>query len=161
MKQMMVVFGVVCTLGLSIAVYADDDAGGMASMMAHHHAMMHGMKTGADQRISLQLPAAMRAQQRAMMREHLAAVNEIIADMAAGKFTSASRIAHQKLGLTPEMKKMCTMFGNSDFRKLGLAFHKSADHLGDELKSGNTKRSLRALHTTMNYCVQCHATFRQ
>ena len=166
MKRVMIIFGVVCTLGISISVYAKDKSDGMESMMeqhhmSQHHQMMHMMNTDSDKRTSLQLPEAMKASQLAMMREHLEAVNNIIADLSTGKFDAASKIAHQKLGLTPEMKKMCNMFGNDDFRTLGLTFHKSADHLGDVLKTGNLKRSLSALHTTMNSCVQCHATFRQ
>jgi len=53
------------------------------------------------------------------------------------------------------------MFGNDDFRTLGLSFHQRADELGDVLKTGDVNASLAALHKTMNNCVQCHATFRQ
>jgi len=53
------------------------------------------------------------------------------------------------------------MFANNDFRQMGLAFHQSADELGDTLKKGDLKQSLRALNATMSSCVQCHATFRQ
>jgi len=160
MKRVMILFGVVCTLGISVSVCAKDKADDMESMMQHHQ-MMHKMESATDKRTSLHLPEQMKAQQLANMRSHLEAVNNIIADISTGKFDAASKIAHQKLGLTPEMKKMCNMFGNDDFRTLGLAFHKSADKLGDVLKTGNMKRSLAALHNTMNSCVQCHATFRQ
>ncbi len=136
--------------------------GMMPGMHMHGHAM-HGMGAGegGDARTSLGLPAPMRAMQKKMMREHLQAINDIVALIAAGNFDTASGIAHKKLGLTPEMKKMCDMFANDDFRRLGLAFHKSADELGEVLKTGDTKKSLNALHTVMNSCVQCHATFRQ
>ena len=80
-----------------------------------------------DSRISLGLPAPMRHKQLAMMREHLRTVNDIVALISEGKFNAASQVAHSKLGLTPEMKKMCDMFTNSDFRQMGLAFHQSAD----------------------------------
>jgi len=134
------------------------------------HDMMQGtsmhqskMPQSDDPRTSLNLSAPMRRHQLAMMREHLKAVDDIVAYIAQGKFDAASKTAHSKLGLTPEMKKMCAMLGkrNSDFRKTGLAFHKSADELGDTLKKGDLNQSLHALHTTMNYCIQCHATFRQ
>jgi len=144
----------------------------MAGEMMHSHMMGHGMMSGmgmhksgmsraGDLRTSLNLPAPMRHKQLAMMREHLQAVNDIVALIAGGKFDAASQIAHNKLGLTPEMKKMCKMFANNDFRQMGLAFHQSADELGDVLKTKNLNKSLRALNTTMNSCVQCHATFRQ
>ncbi|MFQ5443362.1 MAG: hypothetical protein ACE5EK_01975 [Nitrospinales bacterium] len=59
------------------------------------------------------------------------------------------------------MKKMCNSFENEEFKNLGLAFHKSGDELGEALKTKDITKSLRALHTTMGYCVQCHTTFRQ
>ncbi len=127
----------------------------------HHHAMMQSKKTTEDSRTSLKLKAPMRDHQLSMMREHLRAVNDIVSDIATGKFEQASQTAHQKLGLTPAMKKMCNRYSNADFKKLGLAFHRSADELGDVLTSGDVNKSLNALHVTMNYCVQCHATFRQ
>jgi len=143
-------------------------------MHMSQHMMGHNMMSGMDMhksrmsqtddpRISLNLPAPMRLNQLMMMREHLQAVDEIVADIAEGKFDAASEISHKKLGLTPEMRKMCDMLGrkNSDFRTIGLAFHNSADALGDTLKTGNIQRSLAALHRTMNYCIQCHATFQQ
>jgi len=144
----------------------------MAGEMMHEHMKGHGMISGInmhqsgmsqtnDPRTSLNLPAPMRYHQLVMMREHLQAVNDIVALIAEGKFDTASQVAHSKLGLTPEMKKMCNMFANSDFRQMGLTFHKHADELGDVLKTKNLNKSLRALHTTMNSCVQCHATFRQ
>jgi len=144
----------------------------MAGETMHGHMMEHGMMSDMnmhqsgmsqkdDSRTSLNLPAPLRRNQLAMMRGHLQAVNDIVALMAEGKFDAASDIAHSKLGLTPEMKKMCNMFANDAFRQMGLAFHQSADELGDVLKTKNLNKSLRALNTTMNSCVQCHATFRQ
>jgi len=140
----------------------------MMSGMKMHGMQMNGMKMGdsamagtEDSRTSLNLPAPMRFQQKQMMREHLQAVNDIIALIAERKFDAASDIAHSKLGLTPEMKKMCNMFANDNFRQTGLTFHKHADELGDVLKTKNLNKSLRALNTVMDSCIKCHATFRQ
>ena len=160
MKRVIILFGIVCTMGISISSYAKDRGDGMESMMQHHH-MMHPMELSVDKRVSLNLTEQQKQHQLANMRSHLEAVRDIVGLLSNGRFDEASAIAHNKLGLTPKMKKVCNMFSNDDFRKLGLAFHQSADKLGDELKSGDMKRSLRALHTTMNSCVQCHATFRQ
>jgi len=160
MKRIMILFGMVCTVGISISVYAKDKVGDMESMMQHHH-MMHQMESTTDKRTSLHLPEQMKAEQLANMRSHLEAVRNIVGLISENKFDEASGVAHNKLGLTPKMKKMCNMFDNDNFRSMGLAFHKSADKLGDVLKTGDIKRSLAALHNTMNSCVQCHATFRQ
>lgn len=123
-----------------------------------HHNKMHSADDG---RISLGLPPAMKQHQLANMRAHVEAVRSIVGLISEGSFDKASHIAHSKLGLTEEMKKMCNMFENKDFKDLGLAFHKSGDTLGEALKTKDITKSLDALHTTMGYCVQCHATFRQ
>ena len=122
----------------------------------HHH------ETGAmDTRISLGLPAQMKLHQLSNMREHVEAIKSIVGLMSEQKFDDASTVAHTKLGLTPDMQSMCNMFGNESFRKLGFAFHQSGDDLGAALKTGDVNASLRALNKTMQYCVECHATYRQ
>jgi len=157
MKKPMVVTATMILLGFSMYAYAEGDDTTKHDMMMHqnHHAVVQ------DERISLNLPPAMKQHQLSNMRSHVEAIQAIIGLMAEEKFGQASDVAHSKLGATPEMVKMCNMFANQDFTKLGLAFHQSGDDLGDTLKSGNLKQSLRALHTTMNYCVSCHATYRQ
>ncbi|MFQ5432582.1 MAG: cytochrome C [Nitrospinota bacterium] len=125
--------------------------------MTHNHGM-HSMNDG---RVSLGLSPTMKQHQLSNMRSHLEAIQSIIGLVSEGAFDKASQIAHSKLGLTDEMKKMCNMFSNGEFRSLGIAFHKSADKLGDELQTKDVTKSLRALRATMGYCVQCHATFRQ
>ena len=114
-----------------------------------------------DNRISLGLSPEMKQHQLSNMRAHMAALQTIISLLAEGRFDKASKIAHSKLGLTEEMKQMCDMFENEDFRKLGLAFHNSGDELGDTLQTKDIKKSLQALARTTAYCVQCHDKFRQ
>ena len=126
------------------------------TMMHHHHPM------GAlDSRIPLGVTGEMKQHQLANMREHVEAIRSITGLMADGKFDDASQIAHDKLGLTTEMQAMCGMFNNEAFEKLGLDFHKSGDELGYALKSKDLDASLRALNKTLQYCVECHATYRQ
>jgi len=125
------------------------------------HSDMHVMKQADDTRTSLGLGPKQKQHQLANMRSHLKAVQSIIGLISAEQFDEASKVAHEQLGLTPEMKQMCNMFTNEDFKSMGLAFHQSADDLGEVLKSKNLNHSLKALHTTMNYCISCHSTFRQ
>lgn len=128
-----------------------------AEHMGHHDMMTSLM----DERISLGLSPQMKQHQLANMRSHVEAVQSIVGLLAEENFEKASQIARAKLGLTEEMAMMCSMFENEEFRKLGLAFHESGDALADTLQSRDAKQSLVALHTTMGYCVQCHAKFRQ
>ncbi|PCH83955.1 MAG: cytochrome C [Piscirickettsiaceae bacterium] len=134
--------------------------------MPHHamdHKMMHSteMANFSDTRISLNLPPMMKQHQLSNMRGHLDAIRNIIGSLSEEDFAAASNIASQQLGSTKKMMAMCNSFDNEEFKTMGLAFHKSADRLAETLKEGNIKTSLRALKTTMNSCVSCHATFRQ
>lgn len=131
-----------------------------AEEMMHHRSHHHEMSV-ADTRVSLELSAEMKQHQLSNMRGHVEAIRSIVGLMSEKKFAEASSVAHSQLGLTPEMQSMCDMFSNENFRKMGYAFHKSGDELGDVLKTKNVNKSLRALNKTMGYCVECHATFRQ
>lgn len=152
----MISLGILIFTGLTLNSFAEDKPHTMDHKM--HHKMMDSIQ---DERISLGLSPAMKQHQLANMRSHVEAVRSIVGLLSEGSFEKASHIAHSKLGLTDEMKKMCNSFTNETFKNLGLAFHKSGDDLGEALKTKDTTKSLQALHTTMGYCVQCHATFRQ
>jgi len=158
MKKILILLAATAVLATPVMAHKMNMSMDMQGMM---HSGMHSMEGGSDKRTSLGLAPAMKQQQLAMMRDHLQAVHDIVGLLAEEKFDRAASIAHNKLGLTPEMKKMCNMFSNAKFRQVGLASHQSADELGDVLKQGDLQQSLHALHKTMNACLQCHATFRQ
>ncbi len=125
---------------------------------------MQGMMRGGSQkdgRISLNNPPMMREHHLSIMREHLEAVTEITGLVSTGDYDKASRTAAEKLGLTPEMRRMCDMMGDKQFGAMGLAFHQSADRLSEVLKKKDATASLAALHETMNFCVACHASYRE
>jgi len=113
----------------------------------------------ADSRTVLHAPPRLLAHQRQMMRDHLAAVQEVVAAMAAGKYKEGARTAHERLGLTPEMKHMCYRFGPA-FGAMGVAFHHDGDRLGEVLATGDPQKSLAALQKVLSDCVACHARFR-
>jgi hypothetical protein len=128
------------------------------------HSMMHQQQNGIssnDKRISLGLPQFARDRLLKNMREHLKAIHDITGLMAKDQFDKAALIAKNKLGLTDAMLKECQKMKREDYTSLGLAFHKSADKLSKALKEKDAKKSLLALSNTLNYCVSCHATFRQ
>jgi len=114
-----------------------------------------------DKRISLELNAMQKQHQLKNMRNHLEAIQSITMLLSKEKYDIASRIAYEKLGSTTEMKLMCASFGNENFEEMGLDFHKSADKMSEVFKTKDKNKSLEALSITMNYCTQCHATFRQ
>ena len=145
-------------VGLNVALAADEK---MQHQNHQHDMSMHNNMSMMDTRISLNVPAEMKQHQLSNMRQHVEAIQSIIGLMSENKFEDASKVAHTKLGLTSEMQKMCSMFNNEKYMMLGMAFHKSGDDLGDALQTKDVNASLRALNKTMQYCVECHATYRQ
>lgn len=154
--RVLIVLGILYFAGIYVATFAEE-IHSVDTDMQHHNVIGHMN----DERISLGLSPQMKRHQLSNMRSHVAAIQTIVGLIGAGDFDAASEIAHTKLGLTEDMRRMCNMFENKDFTRLGLEFHKSADTLGDVLKTEDVNKSLRALQITMGYCVQCHATFRQ
>ncbi|MBI1887340.1 MAG: cytochrome C [Nitrosomonadales bacterium] len=153
MRKILLVVFTLAGMGGSNLVFAAGD-------QMQHHDHHHGMSM-MDTRISLGLSAEMKQHQLSNMREHTEAIHSIIGLMSENNLEEAAKIARSKLGLTPEMRKMCSMMGGEKFMTLGIAFHKSGDDLGDALQTGDVNKSLRALNKTMQYCVECHATYRQ
>ena len=121
---------------------------------------MEGAADAPDGRTVLHAPPQLLAHQRRMMRDHLAAVQEVVAAMAAGQYAKGARTAHERLGLSPEMARMCNRFGPA-FGAMGIAFHRDGDRLGDVLATGDPQQSLAALNQLLGDCVACHARFRQ
>ena len=114
-----------------------------------------------DKRVSLKLNAMQKNHQKTIMRDHLDAVQNIITLLSSDKYKEASKLAYERLGSTTKMRLMCASFGDKNFENLGLEFHKSADKMSEIFKTRNKEQSLKALSNTMNYCVQCHATYQQ
>ena len=153
MRRILLVVSTLLGMGGSNVAFA-------AGEQMQHHDHHHGTSM-MDTRTPLGLSAEMKQHQLSNMREHTEAIQSIIGLMSENNLQEAAKIAHSKLGLTPEMQKMCSMMGGEKFMTLGMAFHKSGDDLGDALQTGDVNKSLRALNKTMQYCVECHATYRQ
>ena len=127
----------------------------------NHIEMMQKMKNLTDNRISLNVSPEKAQHQLMNMRSHVVAIQSIINYLSKDEFGKASEIASTKLGLTDEMKMMCTSFNNEEFERLGLEFHNNADKMSQIFKLKDKNKSLEALSTTMTSCITCHATFKQ
>ena len=121
----------------------------------------HTMEVPDDDRISLDLLPKQKRHQLQNMRAHLVAVQTIIELISKDNYDLASKVASAELGSSTEMQLMCASFGNENFEKLGLDFHASADKMSEIIKTKDKQKSLEALSVTMNYCITCHASFKQ
>ncbi len=121
------------------------------------------MSTGADDpRQPLPLPAMMAAHQRQNMREHLAAVQSIVAAIGHDDMDGVAKAA-ARLGYSDAMAQMCEHMGAAapGFTPLALAFHHTADTIGEAARRGDRAGVVSALDRTLQACVGCHAAYRQ
>jgi cytochrome c556 len=127
---------------------------------AEDHPMM-SMSTG-DTRQPLPLPAAMAAHQKQNMREHLAAVQAVVAAIGHDDMDGVAKAA-ARLGYSDAMAQMCEHMGAAapGFTPMALNFHHTADTIGDAARRGDRAGVLSALAQTLQACVGCHAAFRQ
>jgi hypothetical protein len=139
------------------AVMAEDALSSTPPQMAHE-----ASNDVLDTRAPLPLTAMMAAHQKQNMREHLAAVQEIVAALAADDMSTVEKAA-RRIGYSDSMAQMCQHMGAgaSGFTDLALAFHRTADTIADAAERGDRKAATTALAATLSTCVGCHAVYRQ
>jgi hypothetical protein len=115
-----------------------------------------------DKRTPLPLLPHMAAHQRENMRDHLAAIQWIVAAVAAGDFAGVERSA-ARIGYSEQMGQMCEHMGAGapGFNNLALNFHHTADTIVTAAKTRDSASTLKAISATLQTCVACHAVYRQ
>jgi len=115
-----------------------------------------------DGRTALPLLPMMANHQKQNMRDHLIAVQEIVAAVGAKDFDSVSGSA-SRIGFSAQMGRMCEHMGAgaAGFTDLALKFHHTADKIGEAAKAHDSESVLRALSDTLEVCTSCHQTYRQ
>lgn len=115
-----------------------------------------------DPRVPVPLLPRMAAHQRENMRDHLTAVQEILAAVAAGDFAGVESSA-ARIGYSEQMGQMCERMGAGapGFNELALNFHHTADTIVPAAKARDSAATLKAVSATLQTCVACHAVYRQ
>lgn len=115
-----------------------------------------------DTRRPLPLTAMMVAHQKANMRDHLAAVQEIVAAFAADDMSAVEKAA-ARIGYSDSMAQMCEHMGAGapGFAEFALTFHRTADTIATAAQRGDRVAATAALAATLRTCVGCHAAYRQ
>lgn len=120
-----------------------------------------------DTREKVEFPQMMQQHMLANMRDHLLAISEIQALMAAADYDKAAQIAEQRLGLSSldnhGAAHMAQMMPK-EMQEIGSEMHKAASQFAisvvDAGASGDLKPALNDLSKLMQQCVACHAAFR-
>jgi cytochrome c556 len=115
-----------------------------------------------DQRRPVPLLPMMAQHQKANMREHLEAVQEVVAAAAVGDFEKVA-VAAKRMGYSESMGRMCEHIGAAalGFTDQALSFHHTADEIAVAAKRQDGEAVLTALSKTLQACTSCHATYKQ
>jgi len=115
-----------------------------------------------DSRLPVPLLPHMAQHQRVNMRDHLAAVQEILVAIAANDFAGVGKSAG-RIESSEQMQQMCSHMGLGapGFTAMALNFHRTADSIGAAARKSDQKEVLKALSATVSTCVKCHETYRQ
>lgn len=115
-----------------------------------------------DGRHPLPLLPMMADHQKQTMREHLRAIQAIVAALGADDFESIQSSA-AKLGYSEQMAQMCVNMGAAApaFTPQALAFHHTADRIAVAARAHDRAHVLVELAATLQACTACHATWRQ
>jgi hypothetical protein len=115
-----------------------------------------------DGRSPIPLLPTMASHQKQNMRDHLAAVQEIVAALAIADFSSVEAAA-ARIGFSPTMGQMCTHMGAGapGFSEQALEFHHTADRIGAAAREHDPSGVLMTLSATLQACTSCHAVWKQ
>jgi hypothetical protein len=134
-----------------------------------HHDELEGSRNAPraaldalDQRTPVPLLPMMANHQKQNMRDHLSAVQEIVAAIAVDDFSGAERAAG-RMGFSEPMAQMCTHMGAgaAGFTERALEFHHTADTIAVAARAHDHAAVTAALGKTLSACTGCHATFKQ
>lgn len=129
-----------------------------------------GTARAQDSRELVRLPEPMQEHMLGNMRDHLATLNEMIGDVANGRFDEAAKVTEQRLGMSSlGMHGAAHMapFMPPAMQDMGTSMHRAASRLSITLQNTSVSPTLdtmqdvnRALHEVTESCVSCHASYR-
>ena len=136
----------------------------MSAMVAGLCMLASGISTaGEDTRQFVDLPEMMQRHMMSNMRDHLAAINEILVDMANGELDQAAGVAESRLGMSSlELHGASHMakFMPEGMRQAGTSMHKAASRFALTAQEGEASQAYKALSDVTSACVACHSGYR-
>lgn len=149
---------VMASAACSAEVMSSPEPAGSAT--SHHRA---GDPLGRiDTRRPLPLLPMMANHQKANMRDHLVAVQEIASALASDDFAAVER-ATARIGFSESMGQMCSHMGSGapGFTEQALDFHRAADRISLAARDRDRARVLGELGSTLQRCTSCHQVWKQ
>ena len=116
-----------------------------------------------DSRMAVELPQMMQQHMLSNMRDHLAAINEILIYLGKGELENAAEIAEYRLGMSSlesHGASHMAQFMPEGMRQAGTAMHKAASRFALTAQEGEVLSAYLALSDITSACVTCHAGYK-
>lgn len=116
-----------------------------------------------DERILVELPEMMQRHMMSNMRDHLAAVNEILVYLGNGDLEKAAETAEYRLGMSSlesHGASHMAKFMPEKMRQAGTSMHRAASRFALKAQEGDALAAYKALSDITTACVACHSGFR-
>lgn len=123
-----------------------------------------------DGRELVVMPDQMREHMLESMRDHLVALNEILANLSAEKFDEAGKVAEERLGMSSFKRHGASHmapFMPGPMQDSGGALHRAASRFAMAATDADVDRSYPAMKALMGAlsdmtaaCTACHAGYR-
>ncbi|MGQ9371301.1 hypothetical protein [Azospirillum sp. ST 5-10] len=128
-----------------------------------------GRPVVAQERQLVELPPPMQQHMMANMRDHLRALQDILAAVAGGDAEAAARIAEQRIGMTSLVLHDAAHLGRfmpEPMQRMGTELHRAASRFAVAVQDADLdpvdgpKAVFRALADVTATCNACHAAYR-
>ena len=126
-------------------------------------AVSNASNADEDARQLVQLPEKMQQHMMSNMRDHLAAVNEILLEIGSDELDRAADIAEARLGMSSldaHGASHMAKFMPVEMQAIGTGMHRAASRFALKAQEGDALPAYRALSEVTAACVACHAGYR-
>ncbi len=116
-----------------------------------------------DSRVFVELPEMMQMHMLSNMRDHLAAINEILVYLGNGELEKAADTAEYRLGMSSLKSHGAShmaKFMPEGMRQAGTSMHKAASRFALKAQEGDILPAYNALSDITAACVACHSGYR-
>ena len=116
-----------------------------------------------DTRALVELPQMMQEHMMSNMRDHLAAINEILVYLGNGELDEAAEIAEYRLGMSSlgsHGASHMAKFMPAGMRQAGTSMHRAASRFALKAQEGDLLLAYKALSEITSACVACHSGYR-
>lgn len=136
---------------------------GYLTLVASFALLPNNSQASKDVRILVEMPQMMQQHMMTNMRDHLAAVNDILLYLGRGELEKAAEISEYRLGMSSlesHGASHMAKFMPEGMRQAGTTMHKAASRFSLKAQEGDVLAAYKALSEITSACVACHSGYK-